>query len=163
MNKNVTFSKKTTINSVDNYINEIQQVQEVDSIEPTTNIPSISINMPKLYSYEELKNDEEIKKEIIINELKIINAKLEDCNTYLREIYISVYVLLSKDIFGLIHLHGIYSTLDKGTEGFNKIINYDNKISKLILYKSFVNNLSGDYDITLFDDNNEDKVYEKKF
>ena len=121
------------------------------------------INMPKLYSYEELKNDEEIKKEIIINELKIINAKLEDCNTYLREIYISVYILLSKDNLGSIHLHGIYSDLDRGTEAFNKIVNYDNKISKLILYKSFVNNLSGDYDIKLFDDNNIDKVFQKNF
>jgi hypothetical protein len=163
MNKNVTFSKKITINSVNNYINEIPQIPEVDNIEPDLNIPSLSINMPKLYSFEELKNDEEIKKEIIINELKIINAKLEDCNTYLREIYISVYILLSKDNIGLIHLHGIYSTLDKGTDAFNKIINYDNKISKLILYKSFVNNLGCDYDLTLFDDNNEDKIYEKIF
>lgn len=163
MNKNVTFSKKNTINSVNNYINKIPQIEEVDIIEPDSNIPSISVNLPKLYSYEELKTDEEIKKEIIINELKIINAKLEDTNNFLRQIYISVYILLSKDNIGLIHLHGVYSDLDKGTDAFNKITNFDNKMSKLILYKSFVNNLSGDYDITLFDDNNNDKIYEKKF
>ena len=36
-------------------------------------------------------------------------------------------------------------------------------MKKLILYKSFVNNLGGDYDLKLFDNSNEDKVFEKTF
>ena len=154
MNKNVRFS-------VDNYENEIPSIQEVEQV--NGNIPILSINAPKLYSYEELKNDEEIKKEIIINELKILNNKMDECNNFLRQIYISVYVLLSKDYLGIIHLHGIYSNLDKGTEAFNKITNFDRKISNLILYKTFIDNLSAEYDLTLFDDSNFDKIYQKIF
>jgi hypothetical protein len=154
MNKNVRFS-------VDNYENEIPPIEEVEKV--NANIPVFSINAPKLYSYEELKNDEEIKKEIIINELKILNNKMDECNSFLRQIYISVYVLLSKDYLGIIHLHGIYSNLDKGTEAFNKITNFDRKISILILYKTFIDNLSAEYDLTLFDDSNFDKIYQKIF
>ena len=157
MNKSVRFS-------VDSYENYISPVQEVDQVEKVTeNIPVLSVNAPKLYTYEELKNDEEIKKEIIKNELKIIQSKIDECNSFLRQIYISVFVLLSKNYLGEINLHGIYSNLDKGTEAFNKITNFDKKISNLILYKTFVDNLSEEYDIKLFDDLNQDKIYEKKY
>ena len=160
MNKNVTFSKNNMIYSVENYLNNNLKVEEVD-LPPS--IPSVSVNLPKLYTYAELKNDEDLKKDIISNELKIIQCKIEECNNFLREIYISVYILLSLDYIGIIHLHGVYTTLDNGTDAFNKIINKDNKMKKLILYKTFVNNLGGDYDLKLFDDSNEDKIYEKTF
>jgi hypothetical protein len=157
MNKSVRFS----VDSYENYISPVQEVDQVGKV--TENIPILSVNAPKLYTYEELKNDEEIKKEIIKNELKIIQSKMDECNSFLRQIYISVFVLLSKNYSGEIHLHGIYSNLDKGTEAFNKITNYDKKISNLILYKTFVDNLSAEYDIKLFDDLNQDKIYEKKY
>jgi len=137
-------------------------IPEVDPI-TAPKIPILNINFPKLYSYNELKNDEDIKKEIIKNELKIVQSKIDECNLFLQQIYLSVYVLVSLDNLENTHLHGVYSSLEKGTNAFNSIINYGNKITKLVLYKTFVDNLSGDFNITLFDQLNEDKVYEKIF
>jgi hypothetical protein len=128
-------------------------IQEVDS-------PIDSV--PKLYTFQQLKNDEDIKKQIIMNELKIINLKMDECNNFLKQIYISVYILLSRDNLNNINLYGVYSSLEKGTEAFNQFKNNDNKIKKIILYKIFVDDIGRDYDVKLFDEtNNKNKIYEK--
>jgi hypothetical protein len=54
MNKNVTFSNNNMIYSGENYLNNNLKVEEVD-LPPS--IPSVSVNMSKLYTHAELKND----------------------------------------------------------------------------------------------------------
>ena len=92
------------------------------------------------------------------NELKELGKKMNKLESLIKETYDDLYVLLSKDDDGLIHLHGIFSNLENGENSFNKIEEDSNKYSKIInlrqitLYKTQMDKLDNSFDTSIFDD-----------
>ncbi len=120
----------------------------------------------KKQHHDESKQD---NKHSLLNEMKLITNKISHMEQMLKDSYSSIYVLVSRDMDQLVHLHGIYSNSDIGINNFKKLVNDADKYSKIIklekvfLYKTFMDNLDGSFDTALFDDCDMEIIMKKEF
>lgn len=108
-------------------------------------------------------------KSLLLSELKLITSKINNMEQMLKDNYTSIYVLVSRDMDQLVHIHGIYSTLDNANINYKKLITDADKYSKIIklekviLYKTYMDNLDGSFDTALFDDCSMEIVLKKEY
>jgi len=108
-------------------------------------------------------------KSLLLSELKLITSKINNMEQMLKDNYTSIYVLVSRDMDQLVHIHGIYSTLDNADINYKKLITDADKYSKIIklekviLYKTYMDNLDGSFDTALFDDCSMEIIVKKEY
>jgi hypothetical protein len=108
-------------------------------------------------------------KSLFLSELKLITSKINNMEQMLKDNYTSIYVLVSRDVDQLVHIHGIYSTLDNANINYKKLITDADKYSKIIklekviLYKTYMDNLDGSFDTALFDDCSMEIILKKEY
>jgi hypothetical protein len=108
-------------------------------------------------------------KSLLLSELKLITSKINNMEQMLKDNYTSIYVLVSRDMDQLVHIHGIYSTLDNANINYKKLITDADKYSKIIklekviLYKTYMDNLDGSFDTALFDDCSMEIILKKEY
>ena len=91
-------------------------------------------------------------KNSLLTEMKLITLKINQMEQMIKDNYSAIYVLVSRDMDQLVHLHGIYSNLDIAGSNYKKLIidadKYSKiiKLEKVILYKTYMDNLDGSFD-----------------
>jgi hypothetical protein len=146
-----------------------ENLKESISLKDTDNIKEAKKNVTINETKNTLKIMDEDKKQLLINEMKDLSNKLTDLEYLIREVYICAYILVSKDVNNVMHLHGVYSKLDNATIDYNTIISdlekYKNvtRLSKLILYKTYINDFHISLDTSLCDDPEMTVILQKKF
>ena len=111
----------------------------------------------------------DLKKQQLIDEMKNITLKINQIEKSIHNTFNCVYVLVSKDDDQLVHLHGIYTTLDKGSLYFKKISDESDKyskivkISKIILYKVSIDQIDTSFDTSLLDDCEHEIIMKKEY
>jgi hypothetical protein len=123
------------------------------------------------------------KKQLILNEMKTIKDKMMSIENLLKETNVVkeviihkqseisslLYILVSRDMDDLNHIHGIFTNIDKGMTAYKKIVldadKYSKivKLDKIILYKSQVDELDTSFDTALFDDCEMEIIVKKDF
>jgi len=146
-------------------LKESDNLKKSAELKELTNLKEVTINETK----NNLKIIDEDKKQLLINEMRDVSNKLTNIEYIIKEVYIATYILVSKDITNIMHLHGVYSKLEKAMTDYNTIISdlekYRNvtRLSKLILYKTYMNDFHISLDTSLCDDPEMDVILQKKF
>ena len=108
-------------------------------------------------------------KNSLLTEMKLITLKINQMEQMIKDNYSAIYVLVSRDMDQLVHLHGIYSNLDIAGSNYKKLIidadKYSKiiKLEKVILYKTYMDNLDGSFDTALFDDCDMEIIMKKEY
>ena len=108
-------------------------------------------------------------KSFLLNEMKLITQKVNNMEQMIKDNYSAIYVLVSRDMDQLVHLHGVYSNLDIAGLNYKKLTTDADKYSKIIklekviLYKTYMDNLDGSFDTALFDDCDMEIIMNKEY
>jgi len=109
------------------------------------------------------------KKQQLIDEMKSITYKLNNMEKTMNDVFNSVFILVSQDTDKMVHLHGVYSNIDKANINFKRISEEADKYSKIvklekiILYNTPIDGFDNSFDTCLLDDCDMEIVMKKEY
>ena len=148
----------------------IQQFNKNNGIKDIEVFKPIEIIQEKIIKKNFVQDDKiDSNKNSLLNEMKLITQKVNHMEQMIKDNYSSIFVLVSRDMDQLVHLHGVYSNLDIAGLNFKKLTTDADKYSKIIklakviLYKTYMDNLDGSFDTALFDDCDMEIIMKKEY
>jgi hypothetical protein len=160
--KNVETNKKKEKKIIQQF-NKNNGIKDIEAFKP------IEIIQEKTLKKNFVDDKIDSNKSFLLNEMKLITQKVNQMEQMIKDNYSAIFVLVSRDIDQLVHLHGVYSNLDiaglnfkkltKDADKYSKII----KLEKVILYKTYMDNLDGSFDTALFDDCDMEIIMKKEY
>lgn len=148
----------------------IQQFNKNNGIKDIEFFKPIEIIQEKVLKKNVIQDDKiDNNKSALLSEMKLITQKVNHMEQMIKDNYSAIYVLVSRDMDQLVHLHGVYSNLNIAGSNYKKLTadadKYSKiiKLEKIILYKTFMDNLDGSFDTALFDDCDMEVIMNKEY
>ena len=148
----------------------IQQFNKNNGIKDIEVFKPIEIIQEKVLKKNVIQDDKiDNNKSALLSEMKLITQKVNHMEQMIKDNYSAIYVLVSRDMDQLVHLHGVYSNFNIASSNYKKLITDADKYSKIIklekiiLYKTFMDNLDGSFDTALFDDCDMEIIMNKDY
>jgi len=148
----------------------IQQFNKNNGIKEIEVFKPIEIIQEKVIKKNFVQDDKiDSNKIFLLNEMKLITQKVNQMELMIKDNYSAIFVLVSRDMDQLVHLHGVYSNLDIAGLNYKKLTTDADKYSKIIklekviLYKTYMDNLDGSFDTALFDDCDMEIIMKKEY
>jgi len=148
----------------------IQQFNKNIGIKDIEVFKPIEIIQEKIIKKNVIQDDKiDNNKNSLLSEMKLITQKVNHMEQMIKDNYSAIFVLVSRDMDQLVHLHGVYSNLDIAGLNFKKLTTDADKYSKIIklakviLYKTYMDNLDGSFDTALFDDCDMEIIMKKEY
>ena len=163
LKKNIESNKKREKKLVQQF-NKNNGIKDIEVFKP---IEIIKEKVLKKNFVDDIKIDS--NKSALLNEMKLITQKINNMEQMIKDNYSSIYVLVSRDMDQLVHLHGVYSNFNIAGSNYKKLITDADKYSKIIklekviLYKTYMDKLDGSFDTALFDDCDMEIIMNKEY
>jgi hypothetical protein len=148
----------------------IQQFNKNNGIKDIEVFKPLEIIQEKVVKKNFIQDDKiDNSKNFLLSEMKLITQKVNNMEQMIKDNYSAIYVLVSRDMDQLVHLHGVYSNLDIASLNYKKLTTDADKYSKIIklekviLYKTYMDNLDGSFDTALFDDCDMEIIMKKEY
>jgi hypothetical protein len=111
----------------------IQQFNKNNGIKDIEVFKPLEIIQEKVVKKNFIQDDKiDNSKVFLLNEMKLITQKVNQMEQMIKDNYSAIYVLVSRDMDQLVHLHGVYSNLDIASLNYKKLTTDADKYSKII-------------------------------